>query len=93
MTKRTNPWKPRPDDDRVPIGPGDTVSMHCPTLVGALGRPVVVFIAKPQEHQADGLFAGIAQHFRGDGLGLLQQFFGRIFHTPFSFVGGLAVYS
>ncbi len=27
-TRPGNPWSPDPDDDRIPVGPEDTISMH-----------------------------------------------------------------
>lgn len=93
-TPTRNPWKPDPRDQRIPVGPGDTVSMHRARIAALkLGWRRVVFVAQPQENRPNGLFARSAQHFGRDRFGLQQQLFCHVFHTPILCIGASGVYS
>lgn len=61
-----HPWRPDPADTRVPIGPPDTISMHCD--MAALNQDSI-------EPGKDQLLAGHIDLFAGAGNGLIKQVF------------------
>ncbi|HEY9279515.1 MAG TPA: hypothetical protein VIP51_05515 [Eoetvoesiella sp.] len=73
MTDPRNPWKPDPNDDRIPIGPGDNVSvMRWPGMFGHLVIPSEYQV--PEEPQYKFVGGGV-NPFIGDVYGSIKQFF------------------
>lgn len=75
-TKRPNPWQQDPDDDRIPIGPGDTVSMQraCAVIAVIVGREFSIKTQLP-EHLGQSRVRRAAQRVLSDVTCLHEQRF------------------
>lgn len=71
----SNPWRPDPDDDRIPVGPPDTVSMQRRWLVVIVRQPVLAFQAQLTKHFGHDRIWRATQRLCRDVQGLRQQIF------------------